>query len=87
MDLKEVLGEELYAQVDAKLAEVNGTDERKSNPVKLVDLSEGTYVGKEKYSSLQTEVKGYKSQLEEAGKTIKSYQEMDIDGIRQSATE
>lgn len=87
MDLKEVLGEELYAQVDAKITEVNSAEDRKSNPVKLVDLSEGTYVGKEKYSSLQTEVKGYKSQLEEAGKTIKSYQEMDIDGIRQSVSE
>ena len=28
MDLKELLGDELYAQVDAKLAEVNGADDR-----------------------------------------------------------
>ena len=46
MDLKELLGDELYAQVDAKIAEVNGADDRKENPVKFVDLSEGAYVSK-----------------------------------------
>lgn len=87
MDLKELLGEELFTQVDAKLNEVNSADDRKSNPVKLVDLSEGAYVGKEKYASLQTEMNGYKTQLGEANKTINSYKEMDIDGIKQSASE
>lgn len=87
MDLKELLGEELFSQVDAKLNEVNSAEDRKSNPVKLVDLSEGAYVGKEKYSSLQTEVNGYKTQLGEANKTINSYKEMDIEGIKQSASE
>lgn len=87
MDLKELLGEELFTQVDARLNEVNSADDRKSNPVKLVDLSEGAYVGKEKYASLQTEMNGYKTQLGEANKTINSYKEMDIDGIKQSASE
>ena len=55
MDLKELLGDELYAQVNAKLAEVNGADDRKENPVKFVDLSDGAYVSKEKYTGLKTE--------------------------------
>lgn len=87
MNLKEILGDELFSQVDAKLNEVNCQDGRKDNPVKFVDLSEGAYVGKEKYASLQTEMNGYKTQLGEASKTINSYKEMDIDGIKQSAAD
>ena len=87
MDLKELLGDELYAQVDAKIAEVNGADDRKENPVKFVDLSEGAYVSKEKYTGLKTEADGYKKQLTEANTTIESYKEMDIEGIKKSADE
>lgn len=87
MDLKELLGEELFSQVDARLNEVNSLEERKGNPVKIVDLSDGGYVGKEKYASLQTEANGYKTQLGEANKTINSYKEMNIEGIKQSASE
>lgn len=87
MDLKELLGDELYAQVDAKLAEVNGADDRKENPVKFVDLSDGAYVSKEKYTGLKTEADGYKKQLTEASATIESYKGMDIDGIKKSADE
>lgn len=85
MDLKEVLGDELFLQVDEKLKEVNGADERRDNPVRFVDLSEGSYVGKEKYTRLQTESAGYKKQLDDANKEIKSYKDMDIDGIKQAA--
>lgn len=87
MDLKELLGDELYAQVDAKIAEVNGADDRKENPVKLIDLSEGSYVGKEKYVNLKTEVDGYKKQLTDASTAIESYKNMDIEGIKKSAEE
>lgn len=85
MNLKEVLGEELFAQVETRLTEVNSAEDRKKNPVKFVDLSEGAYVDKEKYASLQTEANGYKTQLGEANTAINSYKEMDIDGIKQSA--
>ena len=37
------------------------------------------------YQTLQTERDGYKSQLETAQKTIKSYEDMDIDGIKNAA--
>lgn len=87
MELREALGEELFAQVDAKLNEINGAADRKDNPVKFVDLSEGNYVGKENYTRLQTENAGYKTQIAEANKEIKSYREMDIDGIKTKAAE
>lgn len=87
MDLKTLLGDELFSQVDAKIQEHNSADDRKDNPVKFVDLSEGAYVGKEKYASLETEAKGYKTQLGEAHNAIKSYREMDIDGIKTAVAE
>lgn len=87
MDLKELLGEELYAQVDARITEVNDADSRKENPVKFVDLSEGAYVGKEKYANLKTEADGYKKQLTDANAAIESYKGMDIEGIKKSADE
>lgn len=84
MELREALGEELYSQVEAKLTEVNGTSGRKDNPVSYVDLSEGGYVEKDNYTRLQTESAGYKKQLDDANGVIKSYKDMDIDGIKQS---
>lgn len=84
MELREALGEELFSQVEARLTEVNSADDRKDNPVRYVDLSEGGYVGKENYTRIQTESAGYKKQLEDANGIIKSYKDMDIDGIKQS---
>lgn len=85
MELREALGEELFSQVEAKLTEINGSKDRKDNPVRYVDLSEGGYVGKENYTRLQTESAGYKKQLDDANGVIKSYKDMDIDGIKQTA--
>ena len=87
MELREALGEELFSQVEAKLNEINGAADRKDNPVKFIDLSEGNYVGKENYTRLQTEANGYKTQLADANKEIKSYKDMDIDGIKANAAE
>lgn len=87
MNLREALGEELFSQVDAKLTEINGAEDRKDNPVKFVDLSEGNYVGKENYTRLQTESAGYKQQIDDANKEIQSYKDMNIEGIRQSAAD
>lgn len=87
MELREALGTELYSQVESRLSEINGAADRRDNPVRFVDLSEGNYVGKENHTRLQTECNGYKSQLKEANDTIKSYKDMDIDGIKQSAAD
>ena len=51
MELKNVLGEELYKQVQAKIDEQNSKEEDKLKHVRFADLSEGNYISKEKYDS------------------------------------
>ena len=51
MELEDLLGKELYAQVQAKLDEVNAKEPDKLKHVRYADLSEGEYVGKGKYES------------------------------------
>ena len=46
MKLEDLLGKELYAQVQAKLDEVNAKEPDKLKHVRYADLSEGEYVGK-----------------------------------------
>lgn len=53
--------------------------------LKLVNLSDGGYVSQEKFTASETEAKGYKKQLEDAQKEIKSYKDMDIETIRANA--
>lgn len=85
MNLHELLGDELFSQVDAKIQEHNKGIEDKLKQVRFVDLSEGGYVSKEKYGELDTAKKGIEKQLKDANATINSYKEMDIDGIKKSA--
>lgn len=82
--LKQILGDELYSQLVEKINTYNSNEKNKNNQIKLVNLSEGKYVGKEKFDTKETEVAGLKEQLKNANATIKSYQDMDIDGIKQS---
>ena len=85
MNLQELLGDELFSQVDAKIQEHNKEIEEKMKKECLEDLSEGGYVSKEKYGELDTAKKGIEKQLKDANATINSYKEMDIDGIKKSA--
>ena len=55
--------------------------------VKLVNLADGGYVAKDKFDAKVTELNGVKEQLGAANTTIQSYKDMDIDGIKKSATE
>lgn len=87
MTLKELCGDELYAQVEAKLNETNAKIPDKVNHVRFADLSEGKYVDKEKYDTKATELSGVKKQLEDANKEIQSYKDMDIEGVKKSAKE
>lgn len=87
MGLKELLGEELYGQIDSKIQEHNKGIEDKTKHAKLVDLSEGAYVSVEKFQTLETKSSGLETQLNEANSTINSYKEMDIDGIKNSVKE
>lgn len=87
MTLQELCGEELYAQVEAKLNEVNAKITDKVKHVRFTDLSEGNYVAKEKFDSKVTELKGVQQQLTDANATIQSYKDMDIEGVKKSAQE
>lgn len=87
MNLQELLGDELFSQVDAKIQEHNKRIEDKLQQVRFVDLSEGGYVSKEKYGELDTAKKGIEKQLKEANDTIESYKDMDIEGIKKSAAD
>lgn len=55
--------------------------------IKLVNLADGGYVGKDKFQAKETELSGVKQQLADANATIESYKGMDIDGIKKSAAE
>ena len=83
--LKEILGEDLYSQTKEKVDSYN--QEHKDKPLKLVDLSEGKYVSKEKFDSKETEITTLKSQIDDANKEIQSYKDMDVDSIKKSASD
>lgn len=72
--LKEILGDELYAKIEAKINEHNGKEENKEKQLKLANLGGGEYVGKGKYDAdienLNTLLSGKTSELESANKLI-----------------
>ena len=49
--LKELLGEELYSQIEAKINEHNGNEANKEKQIKLANLGGGEYVSKGKHDS------------------------------------
>lgn len=72
--LKEILGEELYKQVADKIALHNGTPENKDKQIKLANLGEGGYVGKDKYAALETTHNSKLAELEQANTLISELQ-------------
>lgn len=68
--LREVLGEELYGQVEASVNAFNGKPENKEKQVKLANLSTGEYVGKIKYESIETEKNNLQTQIDTLNNTI-----------------
>lgn len=74
MELKELLGDDLYKQVQAKIDEKNSTETDKLKHVRYTDLSEGKYVSKEKYDSeldkLNTLITGKDTEICNANKLI-----------------
>lgn len=51
MKLEDLLGKDLYAQVQAKIDEANAKEEDKLKHIRYADLSEGEYVGKGKHDA------------------------------------
>lgn len=70
MKLEELLGEELYKQVQEKLDAVNANEPDKLKHVRYADLSEGEYVGKGKYDSLAAEKNNLTEQIKTLNTTI-----------------
>lgn len=68
--LKELLGAELYAQIEAKINEHNGNEANKDNQIKIANLASGEYVGKGKYDALDALLKGKETELATANGLI-----------------
>ena len=68
--LKEILGEELYKQVETALNTYNGNEANKDKQIKLANLGSGEYVGKGKYDSLQALLDGKTTELDTANGLI-----------------
>ena len=68
--LKEILGEELYAQFVEKINAHNGNEANKENLIKLANLATGEYVGKGKYDALNTDLTGKQTELDKANALI-----------------
>ena len=64
--LKEILGEELFAQVAEKVNAHNGNEANKDKQVKIGNLGGGDYVGKAKYDALQQLLDGKTGELDKA---------------------
>lgn len=68
--LKELLGEELFAQIEAKINEHNGNEANKDRQIKIGNLGTGEYVGKGKYDALAEQLKGKETELVTANDLI-----------------
>lgn len=67
--LKEILGEELFAQFKKAIDAYNG-DEANTQKVKLANLASGEYVGKGKFDGIQALLDGKTTELESANGLI-----------------
>lgn len=72
--LKDILGEELFKQVESKVNEHNGNEANKEKQIKIGNLGSGEYVGKGKHDSelekLNALLSGKTTELETANNLI-----------------
>lgn len=68
--LKEILGEELYKQVETAIQTHNTTPGNKDKQIKLANLSSGQYVDKGKYDSAVAEKENLAGQIKTLNSTI-----------------
>lgn len=68
--LKELLGAELFAQIEAKINEHNGNEANKDKQIKLANLGSGEYTSKAKYDALEAALKGKETELTTANGLI-----------------
>lgn len=67
--------EELEAAIDA------------DKNIKVVDLSAGGYIAKDKFDAKEIELKGVKKQLDDVNIQIKSFEDQDVDEIKKKVSE
>ena len=68
--LREILGEELFAQFAEKINAHNGNEANRDKQIKIANLGSGEYVGKGKHDALQALFDGQKTELEKANGLI-----------------
>ena len=68
--LKEILGEELYAQIEEKINAHNGNEANKDKQIKIANLGGGEYVSKAKHDALQALFDGKSTELDTANGLI-----------------
>jgi hypothetical protein len=68
--LRELLGDELFAQLEKAVNEHNGNEANKDKQIKIANLGSGEYVGKGKYDALGESLKGKEAELLSANELI-----------------
>ncbi len=70
MKLEELLDQELYAQVKAKIDEHNAKETDKLKHVRYADLSEGGFISKDKHTSVETDLTSKVAEIAKANGLI-----------------
>lgn len=78
MKLEQLLGEDLYKQVEAKINEANEGKEA-VDKIRFVDLSEGGYVSKDKYTRLESEKNTLQEQYDAQAGTLRTLKKNNAD--------
>ena len=68
--LKDILGEELYSQLMAKVNEHNGNEANKDKQIKIANLASGDYVSKAKFDDITQQLSGKQSEIDTANGLI-----------------
>ena len=77
--LKEILGEELFAQVAEKINAHNGNEANKGNQIKIGNLGGGDYVSKAKHDALQAMFDNQGQELTAANGLIEGFRKSQKD--------
>lgn len=87
--LKAILGDELYNQFVTKINDYNGNEANKEKLIKLVNLTDGGYVSKDKYTSLETDLSGKDAELIKANNLIEELKKSTgkDEGLQQKITD
>ena len=68
--LKEILGEELFKQIENVINAYNGSEANKGKEIKIANLNSGEYVSKLKFDALQAALDGKDTELTSANDLI-----------------